>query len=125
MKKINALLLVAVVALSGFLVTSCKKETTEAAMIVKNWNMESKTLVGVSVASNCETNSSWNFRSDGTFAIHDSCDNIQTGTWELAADAKTLTLNGITVYQVIEISIGKLVIEMQVGGYGLIRWSFN
>lgn len=125
MKKINALLFVAVVVLSGFLVTSCKKETTEANMIIRNWNMESKTLLGVDVATNCENNSKWNFKSDGTFAIYDSCDNTQTGTWKLADDAKTLTLNDITVYQVIDISVGKLVIEMQVGGIGLIRWSFN
>ena len=125
MKKINSLLLTAVVILSGFLVTSCKKDSTEATMIVRNWNLESKTLVGVNVATNCENNSKWNFKSDGTFAIYDSCDNTQSGTWKLADDAKTLTLNDITVYQVIDISLGKLVIEMQIGGIGLIRWSFN
>jgi hypothetical protein len=125
MKKISFLLLVAIVALSGLLVTSCKKEATETNMIVRRWTLASKTIVGVSVATDCEKLSVWNFKSDGTYAIYDSCDKTLTGTWSLAADAKTLTLDGSTAYAVIESTITKLVIDLQVGSTGLTRWSFN
>jgi len=94
-------------------------------MVIRNWTMESKTIAGVDVASDCEDSSKWNFKADGTFAIYDNCDNTQTGTWELAEDATSLTLNNVTVYKVIETSILKLVIEMQVGDVGLVRWTFN
>jgi len=125
MKKISFLLLIAIVAVSGFLVTSCKKEATETNMIVRRWTMETKTIAGLNVATDCEKLSVWNFKSDGTYAIYDSCDKTTTGTWKLAADAKTLTLDGITAYAVIESTIVKLVIDLQVGDVGLTRWSFN
>jgi hypothetical protein len=94
-------------------------------MIIRNWTLSSKTIVGVSVATTCENLSKWNFKADGTYAIYDSCNNTQTGTWSLASDAKTLTLDGVKSYAVIESTIGKLVIELQVGNLGLTRWSFN
>lgn len=125
MKKINYLLIVAIVALSGFLISSCKKERTEVNMIVKNWTLESKTVAGVDIATSCENNAKWNFKSDGTYIISDNCDNTQTGTWKLADDAKTLTMNNNTIYKVVDNSITKLVIELQVGGVGLVRWTFN
>ena len=125
MKKINFLLLVTVVALTGFLSTSCKKETTEVNMVVRNWTLESKTVLSLDVATNCEINSKWNFKSDGTYVINDACNTTKTGIWKLAADAKTLTLDNITAYQVIENSPLKLVIEMQVGEIGLVRWTFK
>ena len=125
MKKISFLLLIAIVALSGFLVTSCKKEATETNMIIRRWTLESKTIAGLSVATNCEKLSEWNFKSDGTYAVYDSCNKTTTGTWKLAADAKTLTLDNVTAYAVIESTIGKLVIDLQVGTIGLTRWSFN
>ena len=81
--------------------------------------------MGVNVATDCEKNSTWNFKSDGTFVIKDNCNNTQTGTWKLAEDGKTLTVNNATAYKVIENSISKLEIEMQVGEIGLVRWSFN
>jgi heat shock protein HslJ len=125
MKKIKISLFLVIVALSGFIFSSCKKETTERNMVIRNWNLESKTVAGVDVAGDCEEDSKWNFKADGTFAIYDDCDNTQTGTWELDEDATTLTLNNVTVYKVIENSIFKLIIEMQVGGIGLVRWKFN
>lgn len=125
MKKISYLLLIAIVAVSGFLFTSCKKETTETNMIVRRWTLESMTIAGLNVATDCQKLAVWNFKSDGTYAIYDSCNKTLTGTWKLAADAKTLTLDDITAYTVIESSLAKLVIEMQVGGIGLTRWSFN
>lgn len=125
MKRISFLLLIAIVAISGFLVTSCEKEATETNMIIRRWTLESKTIVGVNVATDCEKLSAWNFKSDGTYATYDSCDKTQTGTWKLADDAKTLTLDGITAYAVVESTISKLVIELQVGTTGLTRWSFN
>ncbi|NEW81256.1 MAG: hypothetical protein GZ094_02665 [Mariniphaga sp.] len=125
MKRISFLLLIAIVAISGFLVTSCEKEATETNMIIRRWTLESKTIVGVNVATDCEKLSVWNFKSDGTYATYDSCDKTQTGTWKLADDAKTLTLDGITAYAVVESTISKLVIELQVGTTGLTRWSFN
>ena len=94
-------------------------------MIVRNWTLESKTVAGLDVATNCETNSKWNFKADGTYAIYDACEETQTGTWKLADDGKTLTLNNLTAYQVIENSALKLVIEMQVGEIGLVRWTFK
>ena len=94
-------------------------------MIVRNWTLESKTVVGLNVITDCENQSKWNFKSDGTYAIYDACNKTQTGTWKLADDAKTLTLDNITAYQVIDNSLIKLVIEMQVGGTGLTRWTFN
>ena len=125
MKKLSFLLLIAVVAISGFLVTSCKKEATETNMIIRRWTLDAKTIAGVSVSTDCEKLSVLNFKSDGTYAIYDSCDKTQTGTWKLAADAKTLTVDGITAYAVIESTISTLVIELQVGNIGLTRWSFN
>ncbi len=125
MKKITYLLIVTIVALSGFLFTSCKKEKTEVNMVIKNWTLESKTVAGLNIATSCENNSKWNFKSDGTYAIYDNCDNTLTGTWKLADDAKTLTLDDNTIYQVVENSIVKLVIELQIGEVGLVRWTFN
>ena len=125
MKKTIYLLIVTIVALSGLLITSCKKEKTEVNMIVKNWTLESKTVAGLNVATTCENNSKWNFKNGGTYVINDDCSNTQTGTWKLADDAKTLTLDNNTIYKVIESSIAKLVIELQVGGVGLVRWTFN
>ena len=125
MKKINYLLLIAVVALSGFLSTSCKKELTEVNLVVRNWTLQSKTIAGVDVATDCEDNSRWNFKSDGTYAITDACDNVQTGLWKLSDNGTTLTLNNVTTYSIIENKIDKLVIEYQVAGVGLTQWSFN
>jgi len=125
MKKISFLLLIAIVAVSGLLITSCEKEATETNMIIRRWTLASKTIVGVNVATDCEKLSVWNFKSDGTYAVYDTCDKTTTGTWELAADAKTLTLDGTTAYAVIESTISTLVIDLQVGDIGLTRWSFN
>lgn len=125
MKTKLGLLTVAFCLLSGFLFTSCEKEKTEVNMIVRNWNLVSKTVLGVNVATDCEKKSTWDFKSDGTFVIKDNCSNTQTGTWKLADDGKTLTVNNATAYKVIENSISKLEIEMQVGEIGLVRWSFN
>jgi len=125
MRKINYSLFLVIVAISGLFFTSCKKETTERNMVIRNWNLVSKTIAGIDVASDCEDSSKWNFKADGTYAIYDDCDNTQTGTWELDEDATTLTLNNVTVYEVVENSILKLVIEMQVGDIALTRWTFN
>ncbi len=125
MKTKFGLLIVAICVLSGFLFTSCEKEKTEVNMIVRNWNLVSKTVLGVNVATDCEKDSKWNFKSDGTYVIKDNCDNTQTGTWKLADDGKTLTVDDATAYKVIENSISKLEIELQVGEIGLVRWSFN
>ena len=125
MKKINFLVLITIVAIAGFLSTSCKKETTSVNLVVRNWTLESKTVLGVNVATNCETNSKWNFKADGTYVINDACNTIKTGIWKLAADGKTLTLDNTTTYQVIDNSPLKLVIEMQVGEIGLVRWIFE
>ena len=125
MRKLNYLRIVTFVALSVFLFASCKKEKTEVNMVVKKWTLETKTVVGVNVATTCETNSKWDFKSDNTYVINDNCNNTQTGTWKLAEDGKTLTLDNNTIYQVIEKSISKLVIELQIGEVGLVRWTFN
>ena len=125
MKKNIYLLIVTIVALSGLLIASCKKEKTEVNMVIKNWTLESKTVAGLNIATNCESNSKWNFKSGGAYVINDNCSNTQTGTWKLADDSKTLTLDNNTIYQVIENSISKLVIELQIGGVGLVRWTFN
>ena len=125
MKKINYLLIITTVMLSGIFITSCKKEKTEVNLIVKNWNLVSKTVAGLNVATNCETNSKWNFKNGGTYEIIDNCNNTKTGTWKLAEDGKTLTVDNNTIYQVIENSLSKLVIELQVDGVGLVRWTLN
>lgn len=125
MKKNLGLMILAVCVLSGILLASCEKEKTEVNMIVRNWNLVSKTVLGVDVATDCEKNSKWNFKSDGTYVIKDNCDNTQTGTWKLADDGKTLTFDDVTAYKVIENSIVDLVIEMQIGDLGLVRWTFN
>ena len=125
MKKINYLFLITILVLSGILSTSCKKERTETNMVIRRWTLESKTIAGLNVATDCEKLAVWNFKSDGTYAIYDSCDKTLTGTWKLAADAKTLTLDDVTAYNVIENSLLKLVIEFQVGEIGLTRWTFN
>lgn len=125
MKKINYLLIAAIVALSGFLGASCKKEKTEVNMIIKNWTLVSKTVAGLDIATSCENSSKWNFKSDGTYIITDNCDTTKTGTWKLADDAKTLTMDNNTIYKVIENSLSRLVIELQLGEVGLVRWTFN
>ena len=125
MKKNLGLMILAVCVLSGILLASCEKEKTEVNMIVRNWNLVSKTVLGVDVATDCEKNSKWNFKSDGTYVIKDNCDNTQTGTWKLADDGKTLTFNDLTAYKVVENTLLDLVIEMQVGELGLVRWAFK
>jgi hypothetical protein len=125
MKKINYLILVALVAIAGFLSTSCKKETTEVNMVVRNWTLESKSVLGVNIASACEQDSKWNFKSDGTYVIVDACNTSKPGIWKLASDGKTLTLDNVTAYQVIEKSPLILVIEMQVAEVGIVRWTLK
>lgn len=125
MKKNFSLLILAVCVLSGFLFASCEKEVTEANMIVRNWTLVSKTVGDKDIATKCETSSKWNFKTDGSYVIKDNCDDTQTGTWKLAVDGKTLTLDKLTAYKVIENTLTKLVIELQVGDTGLVRWTFN
>ncbi|MDD4148787.1 MAG: lipocalin family protein [Bacteroidales bacterium] len=123
--KIGLLILTICVVASGFFLESCKKETTETNMIIRKWNLVSKTVLGSDIITDCEKTSKWDFKSDDTYAITDSCDNLKTGTWTLAEDGKTLTLDNITAYSVIENSLIKLVIEMQINDVGLVRWTFN
>lgn len=124
MKKKWGLLVLAICVVSGILFISCEKEKTETNMIIINWTLVSKTVAGVNVATACEKDSKWDFKSDGSYVIRSGCD-AKTGTWKLADDAKTLTLDNITAYKVIENSIRNLVIEMQVGDLGLVRWTFK
>ena len=124
-KKNFGSVILAICVLSAFLFASCDKEETEVKMIVRNWTLESKTVLGTNVATSCENGSTWNFKSDGSYVIKDSCDDTKTGTWKLAEDGKTLTLNDVTAYKVIESSLTKLVIELQVGDLGLVRWTFK
>ncbi|SDC83791.1 lipocalin family protein [Williamwhitmania taraxaci] len=125
MKKISGLSIVAFGILSVFLFAFCAKENTEDNMSVKNWNLESKTIAGVNAGIDCDQNAKWIFKSDGSYVISDNCDNTESGTWKLAEEGKILTLDEVTSYNVIESSVGKLVIEMEVGEIGLIRWSFD
>jgi hypothetical protein len=125
MRKINYLLIVLIVAISGILSPSCKKEKTEIDLVIKNWTLVSKTVAGLNVATNCETNSKWNFKAGGTYTITDNCNISKTGTWKLADDGKTLTVDNVTTYQVIENSLSKLIIELQVLEFGLVRWTFS
>lgn len=120
-----SLLILAICVTSGLFLESCKKETTETNMIIRNWNLVSKTVLGADVMTTCETGSKWNFKADDTYVITDNCNNIDTGTWTVAEDGKTLTLNNVTAYSVVENSLLTLVIEMQVGEVGLVRWTFN
>ena len=125
MKKIIGLLALAIVVTSGIFFQSCKKEVTEANMIVKSWTLVSKTVLGANIATDCDKDAKWDFKADETYVIKDNCDNTKTGTWKLAEDGKILTLDKITAYKVIENSLSKLVIEMQVGDLGLVRWTFK
>lgn len=124
MKKIGFFIL-SICVLSTFLFASCEKEKTEVNMMIKNWELVSKTVLGLNVATDCEKNSKWDFKTDGTYVIKDSCDDTKNGTWKLADDGKELTLDKVTAYKVIENSLSKLVIEMQVGKMGLVRWTFK
>lgn len=125
MKKNFSLLILAVVVLSGFAFASCEKETTEVNMIIRNWNLTSKTVLGVEVSTDCERTQKWNFKTDNTYVITDSCSTPTTGTWQLADDGKTLTLDEVTAYKVVNNSILNLVIERKIGDTTLTRWSFN
>lgn len=124
MRKLGFLIL-AVCVLSGLLFTSCEKEKTEINMIIRNWTLVSKTVGSLNVATDCEKNSKWDFKSDGTYVIKDSCSNTKTGTWKLADDGKILTVDGVTAYMVINNTLLDLVIELQVAEVGLVRWTFN
>lgn len=125
MKKKLSLLILAICVVTGFLFVSCEKETTETNMIIRNWNLVSKNVGALNVTTDCELGAKWNFKADGTYVIKDVCDNVETGTWLLAADGKTLTLDGAKAYKVVENTLLKLVIELQVNDVGLVRWSFN
>ena len=125
MKKRLGLLVFAVCVIAGFIFISCEKETTETNMIIRNWTLKTKTVEGVNIALECEQGAKWDFKLDGSYVIKDSCNNTKAGTWKLADDGKTLTLDNITAYKVIENSIINLVIEMQVGDLGLVRWTFK
>lgn len=125
MKKISYLLLIVIVAFSGIVFTSCKKQAVETNMIVRKWTLASKTIAGINVASDCEKLAKWDFKSNGTYALLDACNTTKTGTWKLAADGNSLTLDNVDSYTVITSSLSSLVIEMQVGGIGLTKWSFN
>ena len=119
-----SLFVLAICVVSGFLFASCEKEVTETNMIIKKWTLVTKTVAGVNIATNCEKDSKWDFKSDGSYLIKSGCNNTKAGTWTLADDGKTLTLDGDTAYRVIENSIVNLVIEMQVAEIGLVRWKF-
>lgn len=125
MKKTFALLILAIFVGAGFLFQSCEKETTEVNMIVRNWSLVSKTVLGVDVMTDCEKDAQWNFKTDGVYVIEDACNSTKTGTWVLAKDGQTLTLDDVTAYKVVDNTILKLIIEMQVGDVGLVRWTFN
>ncbi|MBK8805690.1 MAG: lipocalin family protein [Bacteroidales bacterium] len=125
MKKINYVFFTLFVAFIGLFFTSCEKEQTETNMIVRNWILESKTIAGIDVATDCEKSAKWNFKTDGTYAIYDSCDETKTGVWSLNNDATTLILDDLTAYKVLENSLLVLVIEMQVADIGLVKWSFK
>ncbi len=125
MKKKLGLLILAVCVISGSLFVSCKKEKTEVNMVVRNWNLVSKTVLGANVTTDCEKNSTWNFKADNTYVIKNSCDKTDTGTWSLADDGKTLKINNYGNYKVITSTVSSLVIELQVGEVGLTRWTFN
>lgn len=125
MIKKFSLLILAFCVLSGTLLTSCKKEKVVANLIIKNWTLESKTVAGESIATVCEANSKWNFKADGTFTITDNCGEVKSGTWKLADDGSTITINNTITYQVVESSFSKLTIELQVADVGLVRWTFS
>lgn len=132
MKKNFSLLILAVVVISGFAVASCEKEGTEANMIIRNWNLTSKFVLGVEASTECERASKWNFKADNTYVITYGlvgCPAIETGTWQLADNGKTLTLDGKTAYKVVSNSILNLVIEgvVTIGDAEgtLTRWEFN
>ena len=125
MKKRLGLLMFAICVVAGFLFTSCEKEVTETNMIIRNWTLKTKTVAGVNIATDCEKEAKWDFKADGSYVIKDNCNNTKAGTWKLADDGKTLTLDNITAYKVIENSIINLVIETQVGDVGLVRWTFK
>ena len=125
MKKNVGLLVIAISVLLGILFTGCEKEKTETNMIIRNWTLVSKTLAGVNIGTDCEKGAKWDFKYDESYVIKDNCNKTKAGTWKMADDGKVLTLDGITAYKVVENSIVKLVIEMQVGEIGLVRWTFN
>jgi hypothetical protein len=94
-------------------------------MIVRKWSLESKTVAGIDVTTDCELGAKWDFKSDGTYAIMDACDKTKTGTWSLAVDNTTLTMDNVTTYKVDKNSITTLVIEMVVAGVEVARWEFK
>lgn len=125
MKTKISMLILSLFVVSGIFLQSCKKETTETNMVIKKWNIVSKTVLGENIGTDCEMSETWDFKADNTYVIKDTCDNVETGTWSMAEDGRTLTLDGITAYKVIENSLVKLVIEMQVADVGLVRWTFK
>lgn len=104
MKTKFGLLFIVMVVMSAFLFQSCKKEKTQTNMIIKNWTLVSKNLSdsGSSIMTECEKNSKWNFQVENLYVIKDNCDNTLTGTWSLAEDGKTHTLDNNTSYSVIK-----------------------
>ncbi len=129
MKKISLFMIVSLL-LGAFLFTSCKeKDVTETQMIVRNWTLKSiKVLGNERPLTTCETGQKWNFKSDNTYAIYytEACGKTtSTGNWELSSDAKKLTLDGKTFYEVSEITPVKMVIKVKLLDLSIEEWTFN
>lgn len=122
--------MIASLLLGAFLFTSCKeKDVTETQMIVRNGTLKSiKVLGNERPLTTCETGQKWNFKSDNTYAIYytKACGRATaTSNWELSSDGKKLTLNGIGVYEVSEITPLKMVIKVKLGDLSIEEWTFN
>jgi hypothetical protein len=131
MKRISYVMMMVFAAMLTMGWTSCTdEEVNETKMIIRPWNLISKKVLGVETLNEpCERDDVWNFKSDGSYTIDpkEKCGDeaMKTGTWSLSADGSSLTLNGVEVFEVVEISLSKLVIQMKVAGVGLTVWTFD
>ena len=103
-------------------VVSCKKdEVTKSKkdlLTAHQWKFtSSKTNGVVDVLDACEKDDITIFASNGTYTWNPTTvkcypsDAIQTGTWTLSSDEKTLTLDGSDVATIVELTESRLVLS--------------
>jgi hypothetical protein len=103
-------------------VTSCKKDAvtkSKKELLTSNqWKFLSSKTNGVAdVISDCEKDDFTIFATNGTYTWNpttvkcDPSDAIQTGTWTLSSDEKTLTLDGSNAATIVELTESRLVVS--------------
>ncbi len=115
-----------ILLLSIVSINSCKKETNETLMIVKNWKLVDVKVGKLSVATPCQKTQRWDFKKDNTYEIKPDCPLTKgSGTWEMSEDGEFVTLNGLGTYNIVESTPSTLILSLQIAGKGLHTYVFE